>query len=45
MDLKFNEEAFISDMKNLIKINSINGDCGERTEEFPLGKGVNDAIE
>ena len=45
MNLKFNEEAFIEDLKNLIKINSINGNCGERTENFPLGKGVNDAIE
>lgn len=45
MNLNFNEEAFIADLKNVIKINSISGNCGERTEEFPLGKGVNDAIE
>lgn len=45
MKLEFNENQFIEDLKKLICINSINGDCGAKTADAPLGEGVNDAIE
>lgn len=45
MNIKFDEEAFISDLKTLISINSINGDCGPKSEYAPLGQGINTAIE
>lgn len=45
MNLQFKENEFIADLKNIIKINSINGDCGEKTAYAPLGEGINAAIE
>ena len=45
MKLTFNKEAFTEDLKTLISINSINGNCGEKSENAPLGKGINEAIE
>ena len=45
MDLTFNKQEFINDLKTLIAIKSIRGNCGEETAESPLGKGINDAIE
>ena len=41
----FNKTEFLEDLKKLIAINSINGNCGEKTDSAPLGKGINDAIE
>ena len=40
-----NYENFLEDLKKVISIKSINGNCGEVTAEAPLGKGINDAIE
>ncbi len=37
-------EAFLKDLKGLLKIKTVRGDCGEVTKEAPLGKGINDAI-
>ena len=45
MKFTFYREAFTKDLKTLIAINSINGNCGEKSENAPLGKGINDAIE
>ena len=45
MTFAFDKEAFTNDLKTLIAINSINGNCGEKSENAPLGKGINDAIE
>ena len=45
MKLTFDKEAFTKDLETLISINSINGNCGEKSENAPLGKGINDAIE
>lgn len=39
------EQQMLKDLRGLLKINSVNGDCGEVTPEVPLGKGVYDAIE
>ncbi len=41
----FDYNEFLEDLKKLISINSINANCGEVTENAPLGKGINDAIE
>ena len=40
-----NYNEFLTDMKKVISIKSINANCGEVTENAPLGKGVYDAIE
>ncbi|MBQ3022683.1 MAG: Sapep family Mn(2+)-dependent dipeptidase [Clostridia bacterium] len=40
-----NYNEFLTDLKRVISINSINANCGEVTENAPLGKGINDAIE
>ena len=45
MKLTFDKGAFTEDLKKLISINSINGNCGEKSKTAPLGKGINDAIE
>lgn len=45
MKLTFDKQAFLNDLKKVISIRSINGDCGEVNEKAPLGKGINDAIE
>ena len=45
MTFIFEKEEFLKDLKTLISINSINGNCGEVSEKAPLGKGINDAIE
>lgn len=45
MKLTFDKEAFTKDLETLISIKSINGNCGEKSENSPLGKGINDAIE
>lgn len=39
------KKEFLDDLKTLIKIKSVRGDCGEETASAPLGKGINDAIE
>jgi len=41
----FNKTEFLEDLKKLIAINSINGNCGSVSEKAPLGEGVNNAIE
>lgn len=45
MNLTFNRQEFLNDLKTLISIKSIRGNCGEETPDAPLGKGINDAIE
>ncbi len=40
-----NYNEFLTDMKKVISINSINANCGEITKEAPLGEGINSAIE
>jgi len=40
----FDEEAFLKNLKGLLRIESTNGDAGLITEEAPLGMGINDAI-
>lgn len=45
MNLTFNKDAFLQDLKELIAIKSINSDCGAVTEKAPLGEGINNAIE
>ena len=45
MKLTFNRQEYLEDLKKLISINSIGGNCGEVTSDAPLGKGINDAIE
>ncbi len=37
-------KEFLNDLKGLLKIKTVRGDCGEVTKEAPLGKGINDAI-
>lgn len=39
------EAQFINDLKGLLKIRSVNGDCGPVSERAPLGQGIYDAIE
>lgn len=41
----FDEQSFLNDLKGLLRIKSVNGDCGEVTEKAPLGQGIYDAIE
>lgn len=41
----FNKTEFLEDLKKLIAINSINGNCGPVSEKAPLGEGINTAIE
>jgi len=41
----FNKDEFLKDLKSLIAINSINGNCGPVSEKAPLGEGINNAIE
>lgn len=41
----FKKQEFLEDLKTLIAIKSINGDCGNITADAPLGEGVNNAIE
>lgn len=43
--MKFKKEEFLQDLKTLIAIKSINGDCGAVTDKAPLGEGINEAIE
>ncbi len=38
-------ESFLKDLKGLLQIKTVRGDCGEESKEAPLGKGINDAIE
>lgn len=38
------EEEILESLKGLMQIESTNGDAGEKTEEAPLGVGINDAI-
>ena len=38
-------QEFLKDLKNVISICSVNGDCGKKSEKAPLGEGVNEAIE
>lgn len=45
MELTFNKSEFLKDLQTLIEINSINGNCGPVSQDAPLGKGINDAIE
>lgn len=45
MEFIFDRENFLEDLKTLIAIKSISGDCGSITENAPLGEGINDAIE
>lgn len=45
MKLTLNKQEFLQDLKKLVSINSINGNCGEITEKAPLGEGINKAIE
>lgn len=45
MDFTFNKSEFLKDLKTLTEINSINGNCGPVSQDAPLGKGINDAIE
>ena len=37
-------KEFLNDLKGLLQIKTVRGDCGEVSSEAPLGKGVNDAI-
>ena len=39
------EEQMLEDLRGLLKIKSVNGECGEVTAQAPLGEGVYDAIE
>ncbi len=39
------EEQMLEDLRGLLKIKSVNGECGEVTAQAPLGQGVYDAIE
>ncbi len=41
----FNYDSFLEDLKKVISIKSINGNCGSVTEKAPLGEGINEAIE
>ena len=41
----FNYDNFLEDLKKIISIKSINGNCGKVTEKAPLGEGINEAIE
>lgn len=41
----FDEELFIKQLKEFIKIDSTNGNCGTVSEKAPLGQGVYDALE
>lgn len=41
----FNYNNFLTDMKKVISIKSINANCGEVTQTAPLGEGINNAIE
>ena len=45
MNLTFKKQEFLQDLKTLIAIKSINGDCGKVTQNAPLGEGINNAIE
>lgn len=45
MDFKSIREEFLTDLKKVIAINSINGNNGAVTKEAPLGEGVYNAIE
>lgn len=45
MNLTFDRQEFLNDLKTLIAIKSIRGNCGAETREAPLGEGINDAIE
>ena len=40
-----NYDKFLEDLKKVISIKSINGNCGPVTEKAPLGEGINEAIE
>lgn len=42
---QLDEQALLADLKGVLKIKSVNGDCGAITEKAPLGQGVYDAIE
>ena len=39
------EQAFFADLRGLLQIQSVNGDCGPVSERAPLGRGINDALE
>ena len=38
------EAQFINDLKGLLKIRCVNGECGPVSERAPLGQGIYDAI-
>ncbi|MEM1483897.1 Sapep family Mn(2+)-dependent dipeptidase [Oscillospiraceae bacterium PP1C4] len=40
-----NEQQLLDDLKGLLRIKSVNGDCGEVSEKALLGAGINEAIE
>lgn len=41
----FDKPAFMADLRKIVAIRSINGDCGAVTAAAPLGQGILDAIE
>ena len=43
--MSFDEKSFLSDLSGLIEIKSVKGDCGEVNSEYPLGKGIGEALE
>ena len=45
MNLTFDKQNFLEDLKTVIAIKSISGDCGNVTQSCPLGEGINCAIE
>ena len=45
MNFESIREEFLTDLKNVIAINSINGNNGAVTEKAPLGEGVYNALE
>ena len=45
MNFESIREEFLTDLKEVISINSINGNCGAVTKEAPLGEGVFKALE
>lgn len=44
MTENFDINAIFSDLSGLISIKSVKGNCGEVNEEYPLGKGIGEAI-
>ena len=44
MNNYFDEEKFLKELYGLIAIKSVRGNCGEVTEDYPLGKGIGEAL-